>query len=128
MVRSFALLSFVALAACAEPIDEDRDNELPEPAPVAVEEPVEPAELGVSEELASDGNVPSLVEVQAALQQCVRERDVVDAQCEATEEGTEVSCTDSLDGDTPETEREAMIAADGDTYVLIDIPEDCAAE
>ena len=69
--------------------------------------------------------MPSLAEVQVALQQCVKDRKVLDAQCEATGEGTEFTCTYSLDGDTPETEREAMIAADGASYVLIDIPEDC---
>ena len=73
----------------------------------------------------ADENVPSLAEVQVALQQCVKDRKVLDAQCEATGEGTEFTCTYSLDGDTPETEREAMIAADGASYVLIDIPEDC---
>ena len=76
-------------------------------------------------ELEADENVPSLAEVQVALQQCVKDRKVLDAQCEATGEGTEFTCTYSLDGDTPETEREAMIAADGASYVLIDIPEDC---
>ena len=59
---------------------------------------------------------------------CEHERDLIDSQCEPNEDGTEFTCTYSLDGDTPETEREAMIARDGDTYVLIDIPEDCNSQ
>ena len=96
-----------------------------EAAPVVEQSPAAPEPVGATAELEADENVPSLAEVQVALQQCVKDRKVLDAQCEATGEGTEFTCTYSLDGDTPETEREAMIAADGASYVLIDIPEDC---
>ncbi|KPM18383.1 hypothetical protein AAG593_03035 [Citromicrobium bathyomarinum] len=125
--RSIILASLFALAACAEPVDDDATTDTAdiEAAPVVEQSPAAPEPVGATAELEADENVPSLAEVQVALQQCVKDRKVLDAQCEATGEGTEFTCTYSLDGDTPETEREAMIAADGASYVLIDIPEDC---
>ena len=134
--RSIILASLFALAACAEPVDDDATTDTAdiEAAPVVEQSPAAPEPIGATAELEADENVPSLAEVQVALQQCVllgaallveEDRKVLDAQCEATGEGTEFTCTYSLDGDTPETEREAMIAADGASYVLIDIPEDC---
>ena len=125
--RSIILASLFALAACAEPVDDDATTDTAdiEAAPVVEQSPAAPEPIGATAELEADENVPSLAEVQVALQQCVKDRKVLDAQCEATAEGTEFTCTYSLDGDTPETEREAMIAADGASYVLIDIPEDC---
>ena len=125
--RSIILASLFALAACAEPVDDDATTDTVdiEAAPVVEQSPAAPEPIGATAELEADENVPSLAEVQVALQQCVKDRKVLDAQCEATGEGTEFTCTYSLDGDTPETEREAMIAADGASYVLIDIPEDC---
>ncbi|KPM24716.1 hypothetical protein AAG602_01705 [Citromicrobium bathyomarinum] len=125
--RSIILASLFALAACAEPVDDDATTDTAdiEAAPVVEQSPAAPEPIGATAELEADENVPSLAEVQVALQQCVKDRKVLDAQCEATGEGTEFTCTYSLDGDTPETEREAMIAADGASYVLIDIPEDC---
>jgi|TARA_R100000049_G_C1937078_1_gene80955 hypothetical protein len=126
-LRSIVLVSLFALAACAEPVDDNAsaDTSDIEAPPVVEETPAAPEAIGATAELEADENVPSLAEVQVALQQCVKDRKVLDAQCEATGEGTEFTCTYSLDGDTPETEREAMIAADGASYVLIDIPEDC---
>jgi len=125
--RSIILASLFALAACAEPVDDDATTDAAdiEAAPVVEQSPAAPEPIGATAELEADENVPSLAEVQVALQQCVKDRKVIDAQCEATGEGTEFTCTYSLDGDTPEPEREAMIAADGASYVLIDIPEDC---
>ena len=125
--RSIILASLFTLAACAEPVDDDAPTDTAdiEAAPVVEQSPAAPEPIGATAELEADENVPSLAEVQVALQQCVKDRKVLDAQCEATGEGTEFTCTYSLDGDTPETEREAMIAADGASYVLIDIPEDC---
>ena len=125
--RSIILASLFALAACAEPVDDDATTDTAdiEAAPVVEQSPAAPEPIGATAELEADENVPSLAEVQVALQQCVKDRKVLDAQCEATGVGTEFTCTYSLDGDTPETEREAMIAADGASYVLIDIPEDC---
>ncbi|MCD1622068.1 hypothetical protein AAG614_08510 [Citromicrobium bathyomarinum] len=125
--RSIILASLFALAACAEPVDDDATTDTAdiEAAPVVEQSPAAPEPVGATAELEADENVPSLAEVQVALQQCAKDRKVLDAQCEATGEGTEFTCTYSLDGDTPETEREAMIAADGASYVLIDIPEDC---
>ncbi|WP_226661114.1 hypothetical protein [Alteriqipengyuania lutimaris] len=125
--RSIILASLFTLAACAEPVDDDATTDTAdiEAAPVVEQSPAAPEPIGATAELEADENVPSLAEVQVALQQCVKDRKVLDAQCEATGEGTEFTCTYSLDGDTPETEREAMIAADGASYVLIDIPEDC---
>ena len=125
--RSIILASLFALAACAEPVDDDATTDTAdiEAAPVVEQSPAAPEPIGATAELEADENVPSLAEVQVALQQCFKDRKVLDAQCEATGEGTEFTCTYSLDGDTPETEREAMIAADGASYVLIDIPEDC---
>ena len=124
--RSIILASLFTLAACAEPVDDDATTDTAdiEAAPVVEQSPAAPEPIGATAELEADENVPSLAEVQVALQQCVKDRKVLDAQCEATGEGTEFTCTYSLDGDTPETEREAMIAADGASYVLIDIPED----
>ncbi|MEC8178736.1 hypothetical protein ABC955_16025 [Citromicrobium bathyomarinum] len=125
--RSIILASLFVLAACAEPVDDDATTDTAdiEAAPVVEQSPAAPEPIGATAELEADENVPSLAEVQVALQQCVKDRKVLDAQCKATGEGTEFTCTYSLDGDTPETEREAMIAADGASYVLIDIPEDC---
>lgn len=125
--RSIILASLFTLAACAEPVDDDATTDTAdiEAAPVVEQSPAAPEPIGATAELEADENVPSLAEVQVALQQCVKDRKVLDAQCKATGEGTEFTCTYSLDGDTPETEREAMIAADGASYVLIDIPEDC---
>ena len=125
--RSIILASLFTLAACAQPVDDDATTDTAdiEAAPVVEQSPAAPEPIGATAELEADENVPSLAEVQVALQQCVKDRKVLDAQCEATGEGTEFTCTYSLDGDTPETEREAMIAADGASYVLIDIPEDC---
>ena len=125
--RSIILASLFTLAACAEPVDDDATTDTAdiEAAPVVEQSPAAPEPIGATAELEADENVPSLAEVQVALQQCVKDRKVLDAQCEATGEGTEFTCTYSLDGDTPETEREAMIAADGASYALIDIPEDC---
>ena len=125
--RSIILASLFTLAACAEPVDDDATTDTAdiEAAPVVEQSPAAPEPIGATAELEADENVPSLAEVPVALQQCVKDRKVLDAQCEATGEGTEFTCTYSLDGDTPETEREAMIAADGASYVLIDIPEDC---
>ena len=125
--RSIILASLFTLAACAEPVDDDATTDTAdiEAAPVVEQSPAAPEPIGATAELEADENVPSLAEVQVALQQCVKDRKVLDAQCEASGEGTEFTCTYSLDGDTPETEREAMIAADGASYVLIDIPEDC---
>lgn len=127
MVRSIALVSLFALAACAEPVDDNSPaNEgIVDPVPVVEESQVAPEAIDETAETQADENVPSLADVQAALGQCVKDREVLSAQCEATGEGTEFTCTYSLDGDTPETEREAMIAADGASYVLIDIPEEC---
>ena len=125
MIRvSFALAALLAVSACAEPIDEDRNADLPE-----VQEPVAETELlDVPPGAQSDGNVPSLAELQLALATCTPAQTPVEAQCEATEEGTEFACQYTLEDDTPETEREAVIAADGDGYTLVDIPEDCATQ
>ncbi|MAS85851.1 MAG: hypothetical protein CL953_08410 [Erythrobacteraceae bacterium] len=121
---SLALAAVLVLSACAEPIDPDRDADLAE-----VEEAgPEPQITDVPEELESDGNVPSLAELQLALATCKPALTPVEAQCEATEEGTEFVCRYNLEDDTPETERETVIAADGDGYILVDIPEDCATQ
>ena len=72
--------------------------------------------------------MPSIAELQLALATCAPAQAPVDAQCEATEDGTEFTCRYTLEDDTPETEREAVIAADGDGYILVDIPEDCQAQ
>ncbi len=124
LIRSLALSPLLLLAACADPVDDDPATD----QAVVEQSAAMPDTVGEIAEPEADGNVPSLAEVQVALQQCVQEREVLEAQCTATGEGTEFSCTYSLDGDTPETQRETMIAADGVTYVLIDIPEDCAAQ
>ena len=121
----------LALAACGDPVDPDKLEEVstaPTTPPILEEEPGEPEDLGDASELETDENVPSLAEVQLALAQCNYEQEVIDATCTPGEDGTEFSCTYSLEGDTPETEREAFIAADGDTYTLIDIPEDCPVQ
>ena len=125
------LISFAALAlltACGEsaPDDAVSDDTASVVPPVGEMSPAAPESLGDTAELEADENVPSLAEVQYALRQCAYERDVSDADCSATGEGTEFTCRYTLDGDT--TEREAFIAADGDTYTLIDIPEDCPVQ
>ena len=121
---SFALAGVLAISACAEPVDPDRETDSAS-SQVPAEEP---EILEVPPEAQSDGNVPSLDELQVALATCTPAQTPVEAQCEATEEGTEFVCKYTLEDDTPETERETVIAADGDGYTLIDIPEDCATQ
>ena len=125
MIRvSFALAAMLAISACAEPIDPDRETDYAS-SQVPAEEP---EILEVPPGAQSDGNVPSLAELQLALATCTPALTPVEAQCEATEEGTEFVCQYALEDDTPETEREAVIAADGDGYILVDSPEDCATQ
>ena len=129
MTRAFFPLTALALlAACAEPVPDDAasDDTAAVVPPVGEMSPGAPEQLGDTAELEADENVPSIAEVQYALRQCAFERDVLEAECSATGEGTEFTCRYTLDGDT--TEREAMIAADGDSYSLIDIPEDCPVQ
>lgn len=121
---SLILAPVLVLGACAEPVDPDRETDYAS-SQVPAEEP---EILDVPPALESDGNVPSLAELQLALATCMPVQNPVDAQCEPTEEGTEFVCRYSLEDDTPETEREAVIAADGDGYILVDIPEDCATQ
>ncbi|MBB3035529.1 hypothetical protein [Alteriqipengyuania lutimaris] len=119
---SLALATVLVLSACAEPVDPNRETDYASSqVPAEVPEP----ELDVPPGLESDGNIPSLAELQLALATCMPAQEAVEAQCEPSEEGTEFTCRYSLEDDTPETEREAVIAADGDGYILVDIPEDC---
>ena len=121
---SLALAAVLAISACAEPVDPNRETDY-----AASQVPAEEPEiLEVPPAAQSDGNVPSLAELQLALATCTPDATPVEAQCEATEEGTEFVCRYALEDDTPETEREAVIAADGDGYILVDIPEDCATQ
>ena len=129
---SFASLALLAsaLVACAEPVDETRVDEPVAPrieqAPVVEESPAAPEPIGATAEMEADENVPSIAELQAALGQCADTRDVLEAQCSASDDGESFTCTYSLDGDTAETERETVIAASGDSYTLVEIPEDCS--
>ena len=125
LARGAAALAFAAcgLSACAEPVED---------------EPVEAYATGTLDDLGetdpaaqvvgADGNVPSIAEVQQALAQCQEAPEVVEAQCTAEADGTSFTCRYTLDGDTPETERQSIIAARGDGYALVDIPEDCTVE
>jgi len=121
-----ASMSAIILAACAAPVDE-AEEVLEDPVvPAVVEEsPAEPEGIGDAPEGDDAGNVVTLAQVQKALSQCESEREIINASCSASDDGTSYTCRYSLDGDAPETEREAIIAADGDDYKLIEIPEDC---
>ena len=118
------------LAGCGDPVDETDRNALPPPVtpPVVEASPAIPEPVGVPGEAEAGGNVPTLAELQVALATCQPRQEAVSATCEATDDRTEFSCRYSLDGDTPETERETIIAADGDNYTLVDIPEDCRVQ
>jgi len=128
---ALALSAPLALAACGDPVPPDKLEEVatePTTPPILEDEPGEPEEPGDAAELRADENVPGLAEVQLALAQCDFEQDVIDATCTANTEGTEFTCAYSLEDDMPNTMREAMIAADGESYTLIDIPEDCPVQ
>ena len=124
MLRYAALPLLIAVAACAEPIDEQTMAEAEAPVtPVPITPEPDPSDaMGEA-----DGGsvVPSLAEVQTALASCTVANDVIESECEASEDGAQYTCTYSLDGDTPETEREALIARNGDTFTLVEIPDDC---
>ena len=125
VTRSVAALAFAAcvLSACAEPVED-------EPVEAYPTETLD--DLGTTDPAAevvgADGNVPNIAEVQLALAQCQEAPEVVEAQCTAEADGTSFTCRYALDGDTPETERRSVIAARGDGYALVDIPEDCTVE
>ncbi|KPP91513.1 MAG: hypothetical protein ACOCYR_06260 [Erythrobacter sp.] len=133
MRTTFTLLlaAPLALAACGDDVPADKLEEVAtEPTtPAILEEEAEVAEepLGDVDPRAA-GNVPSIAEVQAALAECDLDREVVTATCTANDEGTEYTCAYGLEGDMPNAMRETIIAAEGDTYTLIDIPEDCPVQ
>lgn len=124
-MKNAALILFLPLllASCAEPVED-------EPVEAYPTETLD--EIGTTDPAAevvgADGNVPSIAEVQLALAQCREAPEVVEAQCTAEADGTSFTCLYALDGDTPETERRSVIAARGDSYALVDIPEDCTVE
>lgn len=124
-MKTAALLLFLPLllASCAEPVEDE---------PVEAYPTDTLDDLGATgpaaEVVGADGNVPSVAEVQLALAQCQEAPEVVEAQCTAEADGTSFTCRYALDGDTPETERQSIIAARGDTYALVNIPEDCTVE
>jgi len=128
---ALAFAAPLALTACGDPVDPDKLEEAaaePTTPPLLEEEPGEPEGIAEAAELEADENVPALAEVQVALAQCNYEQDVIEATCTASEAASEFTCVYSLDGDTPETMREAFIAADGESYTLIEIPEDCPVQ
>ena len=128
---ALALAAPLALAACGDPVPPDKLEEVTaEPTTPAIleEEASALVEPGDVDDPQATGNVPSLAEVQLALAQCEFESDVISATCTANDEGTEFTCAYSLEGDMPNAMREAIIAAEGDTYTLIDIPEDCPVQ
>ena len=124
-MKNAALILFLPLllASCAEPVEDE---------PVEAYSADTLDDLGTTDPAAevvgADGNVPSIAEVQLALAQCQEAPEVVEAQCTAEADGTSFTCRYTLDGDTPETERQSIIAARGDGYALVDIPEDCTVE
>ena len=89
------------------------------------EEPGEPEELGQTAELEADENVPSLAEVQLALAQCNYDEEVIDATCTTGDNAEQFTCRYKLESDLPETDRELTMAADGTSYSLVEVPEDC---
>jgi len=123
-----ALGASLALAACGDPVDPDKLEEVaaePTTPPILEEEPGEPEELGQTAELEADENVPSLAEVQLALAQCNYPEDVVDATCTTSDNAEEFTCRYQLESDLPEADRELTMAADGTSYSLVEVPEDC---
>ena len=117
------LLLPLLLVSCAKPVED-------EPVEAYPTETLD--DLGTTDPAAevvgADGNVPRIAQVQMALAQCQEAPEVVEAQCTAEADGASFTCRYALDGDTPETERQSVIAARGDGYALVDIPEDCTVE
>jgi hypothetical protein len=125
---ALALAAPLALAACGDPVDPDKLEEVaaePTTPPILEEDPAAPEELGETAELEADENVPSLAEVQLALAQCNYPEDVIDATCTTSEDAEQFTCRYQLEGDLPETDREFTMAADGTSYSLVEVPEDC---
>ncbi len=74
----------------------------------------------------ASADVPGAAEVQRALSVCAGRPVVHDAECRATDEPTEFACNYRLrDGDLEGVPQQTVIAADGGTFVLIDIPNHC---
>ncbi len=125
LARGLAGCAFgaLALAGCADQVEDEPVEAYPTEAldDVGTTDPA-------AEVIGSDGNVPSIAEVQLALAQCQEAPEVVDAQCTAEADGASFTCRYALEGDTPETQRQSIIAARGDGYALVDIPEDCTVE
>lgn len=123
--RGLATLAFAAciLSGCAEPVEDEPVEAYPTQTLDDLGE-TDPAAQGIG----SDGNVPSIAQVQSALAQCTEAPEVVDAQCVADADGASFTCRYALEGDTPETERQSVIAAQGDSYTLVEIPEGCTVE
>jgi len=125
---ALALTTPLALAACGDPVDPDKLEEVatePTTPPILEEEPAEEEALGETAELEADENVPSLAEVQLALAQCEYDEEVVDATCTTGDNAEEFTCRYQLESDLPETDRELTMAADGTSYSLVEVPEDC---
>ncbi|WP_086736199.1 hypothetical protein [Erythrobacter colymbi] len=74
-------------------------------------------------------DAPGLQEVQQALSVCAGKPVVYDAQCRATDDPSEFSCNYRLrDGSLEGVPQQTFIAADGDKFVLIDIPHHCQVQ
>jgi hypothetical protein len=73
--------------------------------------------------------VPGDTEVQQALSVCAGQPVVHDAECRETDEPTEFACSYRLrDGDLEGVPQQTFVAADGDKFVLIDIPNHCQTQ
>jgi len=123
-----ALAAPLALAACGDPVDPDKLEEVaaePTTPSILEAEPGEEEALGETAELEADENVPSLAEVQLALAQCEYEDEVVEATCTTGDNAEQFTCRYKLESDLPETDRELTMAADGTSYSLVEVPEDC---
>lgn len=87
------------------------------------------AEAPAGEAPAAAATLPGTAQVQAAFDKsCPGQPKIASATCTALEDPTEFKCAYTQEAQDTETPSETLIAADADTFVLIDLPNNCQVQ